>query len=186
VISRRWRLSTTRTRPYVWRKNGLVISEVQVRAVGERDVPAIAAFQTSCWQQVYRGVVPDSYLDSMDLEARTATWRARVVSGQRHVWAAWSGAAVVGVVSWTLNLSPRQVDELNTLYVSVGLHGTGLAGELLAVALGDRTARLWVFEANHRARNFYSKHGFAATGAAQPDPGTGVRELELARPATFE
>jgi len=103
-----------------------VISGVQIRTVGERDVPAVAGFQTSCWQQVYRGVVPDSYLDSMDLQSRTVTWRERVVSGQRHVAAAWSDAAVVGVVSWTADASPQQVDELNTLYVSVALHGTGL------------------------------------------------------------
>jgi GNAT superfamily N-acetyltransferase len=163
-----------------------VISGVQIRTVGERDVPAVAGFQTSCWQQVYRGVVPDSYLDSMDLQSRTVTWRERVVSGQRHVAAAWSDAAVVGVVSWTADASPQQVDELNTLYVSVALHGTGLAGELLAVALGTRAARLWVFEANNQARRFYGKHGFAATGAAQVDPGTGVWELELARPAAIE
>jgi len=131
-------------------------------------------------------VVPDSYLDSMDLQSRTVTWRERVVSGQRHVAAAWSDAAVVGVVSWTADASPQQVDELNTLYVSVALHGTGLAGELLAVALGTRAARLWVFEANNQARRFYGKHGFAATGAAQVDPGTGVWELELARPAAIE
>lgn len=136
-------------------------------------------------------MVPDSYLDSMDLQSRTVTWRERVVSGQRHVAAAGSDAAgsdaaVVGVVSWTADASPQQVDELNTLYVSVALHGTGLAGELLAVALGTRAARLWVFEANNQARRFYGKHGFAATGAAQVDPGTGVWELELARPAAIE
>ena len=149
-------------------------------AVTEQDVQAVAAFQTACWQQAYRGIVPDAFLDAMDLEVRTAAWRERVVFGRRHVVAAWDGADVIGVVSWT-TAPPNVADELNTLYVHASRFGSGLAAELLDVAVGTKPARLWVFEANHRARRFYAKHGFTATGVAQIDPDTGVNELELGR-----
>ncbi len=169
------------------RDHRAVGSGIRVQAVGEQQVPAVAAFQTACWQQAYRGIVPGAYLDAMNLERRTAGWRERVVSGLRHVVGAWDGEAVVGVVSWTTTGLPNAADELNTLYVDAAQYGSGLADDLLDVAVGAKPARLWVFEANHRARRFYARHGFLATGAAQIDPGTGVHELELARtsaPAT--
>ena len=165
------------------RDHEAVESGIRLQTVGAQHVPAVARFQTGCWQQAYRGIVPDAYLDAMDLELRTATWRERVALGLRHVVAAWDGEVVVGVVSWTTTRLPNGADELNTLYVDASRYGSGLADELLAVAVGTKPAHLWVFEANHRARRFYARHGFSATGAAQIDPGTGVHELELARTA---
>ena len=154
----------------------------RLQVVYELHVPAVAAFQTSCWQHVYRGIVADDYLDAMNLKVRTAAWRERVIAGRRQVVAAWEGTAVVGVVSWTAAALPAAADELNTLYVAAPWYGSGLAVELLHLAVGTNPARLWVFGANHRARRFYTKHGFVPTGASQDDPDTGVHEVELARP----
>ena len=152
---------------------------VVISPAGEADAEAIAAFQTRCWQEAYRGVVPDAFLDAMDQGARTDAWRLRLLRGERQIRVAWHGAAVAGVASWT----PGTVDELNTLYVGAEHRGTGLAGDLLNAAIADRPARLWVFDANPRAQAFYVKQGFVATEEVEVavDPETGLTEVRFER-----
>ena len=60
-------------------------------------------------------------------------------------------------------------------------HGTGIADDLRAVAVGDRAAYLWVLEGNDRAQAFYQRHGFVDEGGRKPEPDTGVVEIRMAR-----
>ena len=65
---------------------------------------------------------------------------------------------------------------LHGLYVLPEAWGTGVAARLLARAVdaigqaGERRARLWVLEENHRARRFYEKHGWYADGSTREVP----------------
>ena len=62
--------------------------------------------------------------------------------------------------------APVRDRELWSIYVRASEYGSGLAGRLLeAVLPGQEPAELWVFEANARARRFYSRHGFEPDGA---------------------
>lgn len=61
--------------------------------------------------------------------------------------------------------------ELARFYVDAAWHGQGLAQTLMAAALdqcaaqGARTLWLGVWERNHRALRFYTKHGFVDVGS---------------------
>lgn len=151
-----------------------------IRRAGIDDVEVIARFQTHCWEQTYRGLVPDSYLDHTTWRVRSVRWQERVAGGARHVWVAeLVGAQLVGVASTTHSPTdhpdlPRL--ELNSIYVDAAAHGTGIAAELLTAAIADQPAHLWVFTANLRAQRFYAKHGFNATGETCLDPGTSLVE----------
>jgi diamine N-acetyltransferase len=63
--------------------------------------------------------------------------------------------------------------ELKRIYVLERAHGGGLAGELMARALGDaralgkRRMLLGVYGGNRRAQRFYEKQGFAVAGTRQ-------------------
>ncbi|ANS78627.1 GCN5-related N-acetyltransferase [Serinicoccus hydrothermalis] len=78
---------------------------------------------------------------------------------------------------------PPTPHQLFTLNVAPELHGTGLAQELLARALGDRAAYLWVARGNDRAVRFYEQQGFAPDGTEGLDGHEGVVELRMVRPA---
>ena len=78
-------------------------SGVRVRAPAAPDLPAIAEFQTACWREAYRGVVPQEYLDRITVADREARWRERLVSGARHGAVAELGESVAGVASWGLS-----------------------------------------------------------------------------------
>jgi GNAT superfamily N-acetyltransferase len=150
----------------------------QLRPAQVGDIAEIARFQTNCWREAYRGIVPDSYLDRFTVSDREQLWRDRLESGARNIAIAEQYGDVVGVASWDDNARPR---ELSSLYVAADQRGTGLAAQLLNHAIGTNTAYLWVFEQNPRAQAFYRKHGFTFDGTRQIDPGTGIWELRFAR-----
>lgn len=155
----------------------------EIRDATSSDVLAIAAFQTACWREAYRGLVPDAYLDSVGEGDRERRWRERLTTGARAAAVAWAGGQVVGVVSW--GTAERGVPELElkSLYVGADHRGSGVAARLVERALGAAPAQLWVFEDNPRARAFYAKLGFRHDGSRQVDPDTGVPEVRLVRSA---
>jgi GNAT superfamily N-acetyltransferase len=105
-----------------------------------------------------------------DEEVRS--WFERVVLPDREVWVAAVDGAIVGV----LVLDGEWLDQL---YVEPGWSGRGVGSELLAVAKRQRPAglRLWTFEANVRARRFYERHGFVATGSTDGDNEEGAPDV---------
>ncbi|NTW40597.1 MAG: hypothetical protein HGA44_12045, partial [Cellulomonadaceae bacterium] len=118
----------------------------EVRAATAADVRSIAEFQTDCWREAYRNVVPSSYLDRVDVDDREIRWRERVVAGTRQVAVGQVGDTLAGVVSWGTSAEPGVPPlELKSLYVAAAQHGTGVAATLLKHALGDAPAHLWVF-----------------------------------------
>ncbi|MDU0366618.1 GNAT family N-acetyltransferase [Microbacterium sp. KSW4-17] len=147
------------------------------------DAGAIAQFQTSAWEQTYRGVVPDRFLGGMDAAASAARWSERLASGGRRAFTASLGERLVAVASTTRSdpqLSLPEL-ELNTLYLLPEVQGTGLADRMLDAAIGDEAAHLLVFRANSRAHGFYRRHGFAPVGEILIDPGTGLAEQRWVR-----
>ena len=170
------------------------MTTVLLRAAVVPDVAAIAEFQTACWREAYRGLVPQEYLDRVGAAERAARWQKRLVSGAREVAVAVTGGEVgvgeqagvgeqvVGVVSWGWpDPEARPALELMSLYVGAGQRGTGLAARLLEYAIGRESAYLWVFSGNQRAGAFYRKHGFRADGGRATDPDTGLAEERFAR-----
>src|SRR4051794_5094079 len=73
--------------------------------------------------------------------------------------------------------------ELYVINLLARAHGTGLADALLARALGDRAAYLWVAEGNHRAIGFYRRHGFSDDGGRSAHPPTDTTEIRMWRSA---
>lgn len=151
-------------------------------AVG--DAERIGRFQTRCWDQAYRGLVPDSYLESTTWQVRAFRWRDRIASGARHVWLARLDTELVGVASTAIIPADRSDLpglELCSIYVDEMAHGRGVAAELLYAAIADNPAHLWVFALNIRAQRFYAKHRFNATTEARVDPETGIEEVRWVR-----
>jgi GNAT superfamily N-acetyltransferase len=154
----------------------------RVRAVTASDVPSIADFQTTCWREAYRGVVPQEYLDRVGVEDRERRWGERLASGTRHIALAEIGTAVVGVISWGLaDVDDAPALELMSLYVAADQRGTGLAVTLTHRAVAGSPAHLWVFEDNPRAKRFYGKRGFRFDGHRRVDPDTGLWEQRFVR-----
>jgi GNAT superfamily N-acetyltransferase len=176
---------------------------VDVRAASPSDAAAIAAVQVRAWQWAYRGLVPDSYLDAMSIDDRTARWR----QGLEHLEAGRTFYLIAGerAAAGFVGIGPSRDEDTGTgtgevyaIYVEPASIGTGLGHALLRHAedelrlRGFSTAILWVLEGNTRARRFYERHAWRPDGTSKTqdafDVGADLREVryrrDLTRPRT--
>jgi ribosomal protein S18 acetylase RimI-like enzyme len=148
-----------------------------VRRAEPQDAPAVALVHVASWRQAYRGLLPQEYLNSLSVEARTTTWVKAFsqLPGQ-------SSTTLVGELDGQIVgfacVGPSRDDDRDTATAELwGLyldpahwgagHGRTLHTEALDVARasGTTAATLWVLTTNQRARNFYERQGWAADGA---------------------
>jgi hypothetical protein len=62
-----------------------------VRRAEPQDAPAVARVHVASWRQAYRGLLPQEYLDSLSIEARTTTWAKPSVGRPTKPRPLWSG-----------------------------------------------------------------------------------------------
>ncbi|WP_433295532.1 N-acetyltransferase family protein [Actinoplanes sp. CA-030573] len=161
-------------------------SPLTVRPARVQDVARMARVLVRCWQETYRGLMPDAVLDDPGLPAaRERFWTAALTDERyrenRAAVAEREGELIGVAMSGPPLDSPAPwARQLYVLYVLTAHHGTG-AGEALlrAVIAATESAALWVADPNPRAQAFYRKHGFAADGTAQV--ADGVREIRMVR-----
>jgi GNAT superfamily N-acetyltransferase len=149
---------------------------VVVRQANALDADAIAQVQVSSWRAAYRGLVPDAFLDNMDVDERAGRWREGIrdqPGGQVTHLAEVDGVAG-GFGAQGRCRDPDAtagVGELYAIYVSPGFWRRGVGRTLHAACVdsmrgsGYEEARLWVLEANVQARMFYEQLGWWWDGA---------------------
>ena len=139
-----------------------------------------------CWQETYRGLMPDAVLDDPGFPAARERFWTAALTDERYrthrVAVAEQDGELIGVAM----LSGPPLDhgawarQLYVLYVYAAAHGTGAGPALLeAVVDPEESVALWVAEPNPRAQAFYRKHGFVADGTAQVEGG--VLEIRMVR-----
>jgi GNAT superfamily N-acetyltransferase len=152
----------------------------------------IAAVHVGTWDRAYRGLLPDEYLDAMDVARWTDGWR-RSLTGERRPGAATLVAVdedgrVVGfadVVPSRDDGAASHTAEVTSLYVTPSAWGTGAGRALMAAAVdrlrenGFRSATLWVLRGNERARRFYERAGWSPDGAEKDDVVAGATVTEV-------
>jgi len=145
------------------------------------DAADIVRINVHCWQQAYTGIIPQDILDAMDVAERTPRYRRYMAGHRAHeTLLATDPAGTAGYVHFGPYRDGDHLDratgEVVAIYVDPPRWGTG-AGRFLMQAALDRLAgrgwaevRLWVLEANHPARGFYARLGFAPDGARASYP----------------
>lgn len=149
------------------------------------DLEEMGRVHVQVWREAYAGLMPADYLAALDPTVAPRRWRSRIEEPAEGLsW--WIARDDEGIVGLTTSGTPRDEDapvplELYAINVLRRAHGTGLADDLLARAIGESPAYLWVLEGNARAIAFYRRHGFADEGGRKPEPGTGTTEIRMAR-----
>ena len=119
------------------------------------------------WQEAYRGIVSDRYLDTMTVEATTA--RARNFPDNTLV--AKDKDKVVGFAVYgpSRDEDLKDAGEIDAIYVLSEYYGRKVGYRLMNEAISRlseyNTILLWVGEKNERAINFYHKYGFEFDGS---------------------
>lgn len=144
---------------------------IAIRKARRADTDAMARVLLCCWRTSYRGIVPDSHLDSMTLAERKGNilrefdWMRE--RADRTFLVAEVAGEVVGFAGGGKERGGRPgfEGELYAIYVAPGSRRTGVGRALLARLAGwladEGFARmlLWTFEDNAPAQRFYEALG---------------------------
>jgi ribosomal protein S18 acetylase RimI-like enzyme len=157
-----------------------------VRPARVEDVVQMARVHQRCWQETYRGLMPDAVLDDPGFVAgRERFWTAALTDprySRNRVAVADRDGELIGIAMSgpALDAGATWARQLYVLYVQAADHGTGAGPALLAAVVDPReSAALWVADPNPRAQAFYRKHGFEVDGASQVDGG--IQEIRMTR-----
>jgi len=142
-----------------------------VRRATIADAGSIARIDVLAWQEAYRGVVPDEYLDGLSIAQSESQWIQRLNSGEPEVFVAEDSHGVIGRVHLGATRdkdAPPGTGEIYGVNVlpSRWSKGAGRAlcwhGQQRLAELGFSRVTLWVLEANDRAMRLYEHLGFSA------------------------
>lgn len=151
------------------------LSEIKVRAAKREDAPRIAHVHIKSWQETYRGLMPDSYIDnleSLEGKRRLEFWESNLSNeeGRRSTWVAQKDDAlakeIVGFVSVgrTRDQLPISDGEIYAIYLLKLYHGQGVgrllfeSGITLLKEMEMKSAALWVAKGN-KTEGFYRHLG---------------------------
>lgn len=141
------------------------------------DAATIARVRAESWRATYRGIVPDAYLDGIDVD-EWAVRQRRAMEQQPADLVALVAEVRGDVVGWVVGGPNRDATyhytgELYAIYLLPEYQRVGI-GTQLTVAIAQWLASqefdsmiLWVLEANHPARRFYEAIGGVLCGSRQ-------------------
>jgi GNAT superfamily N-acetyltransferase len=141
------------------------------------DAYALAEIHVLAWQVAYRGLLPDSLLDSLTAADRLPRWRERLAETSSRVLVAEldgqaAGWLVIGLQR-DKDLDAQRVAEIYAVYVRPDSWRHGCGAALMARAKaelrrqGFAEATLWTLRSNQRAIRFYEAQGFWPDGASK-------------------
>jgi GNAT superfamily N-acetyltransferase len=173
------------------------MNTLAVRRATAGDAPGIARVRIDSWRTTYRGMIPDAYLDGMQLEASVALWDRVLTAGPNttSVFVSDHGREIVGFACGTMLKEPKHGfdAELAAVYLRRDFQRVGLGRRLVGAIVDAQRAHgatallTWVIAGNKGARAFYEGLGgelfveqpFQWDGMDLVEAGYGWRDLCL-------
>jgi len=165
------------------------MNQVLIRRASLDDEVGLAQVHIQSWQEAYKGLIPQDYLDQLpsELERRIIAWKGSLANPERWIFVAESTHGIVGFVLFG---PPRDQNksgfvELGAIYLMASEKGQGIGYSLLSAGftlmkdLGFKRAYCWVLE-NNPTIKFYERSGAAYSGQMKDDEIGGKKFKELA------
>lgn len=135
---------------------------MQIRQATVNDAEAIATVHVSAWQETYRGIIPDDYLNQLSTEKRAATWRESLVDGL--VFVAVDAKGLIGFAHGKQKQTESTEGELSAIYLLRPYQGRGIGRTLVNHVVRQLeehgvTSLVIAVLADNPARHFYERLG---------------------------
>lgn len=138
---------------------------INIRTAKLKDAAQIATVHIESWRTTYRGIVADTFLDSMDVEAKTKFWKNALAGNCDHIFVAEEGENIVGFAIVGKSRDSNEYEsELFAIYILKEYQKAKLGSQLLAAvavylqSLGQNSTYVWVLEEN-QSKHFYERLG---------------------------
>jgi ribosomal protein S18 acetylase RimI-like enzyme len=166
--------------------------DILIRKATPQDASNIANVHIISWQETYRGIAPQHFLDSLNTGVRTTEWSSRLEKAECNAFVAILKGQLCGFIDG--GLAHKKIEDFDAEFYSVNVHpamkGLGIGRLMmrrLAEALraeGFRKAIVWVL-ADNSSRRFYEHLGaqevgksiLSVGGADLPEIGYGWQDL---------
>lgn len=171
-----------------------------IRSVAVDDAEAIASVHVTAWKVAYEGIIPQAFLDALDITERAGHWRS-ILTGEITApnvprptdFVVEDSSGLVGFANvgrFRGRPDDLEAGELWAMYVHPDAWGTGAGDALMdetideLIRMGVTTAYLWVLEGNGRARRFYERHGWTSDDVSETFDANGsqIPEVRYSRP----
>jgi GNAT superfamily N-acetyltransferase len=192
-IQRRRRVRQCTRGPWLRQRAPATQASRVIRPAAPDDALAVARVHVRAWQVAYRGLIAQSYLDSLKPEIWAAKYALhRAGPGSPTTLVAVDGETVCGIAMF----GPYRGEELPNdgellaIYVDPEYWHTGVGRQLIVATreglrrAGFTEAALWVLDENSRARRFYERDRWALDGGRQTKTlaGAQLNEVRYRRP----
>ena len=158
------------------------MSVATIRRALPDDAEAFSACHLACWREAYENLWGSERFAEFDPARLAIRRRKEIESGVADHFMAEQDGEVIGIAiaGPSRDDNPPVERELYAIYLRQGHQGSGIADELLAAAIGDGPALLWVYRDNPRASAFYVHHEFIPDGNEKIDS-AGILEIRMVR-----
>lgn len=155
-----------------------------IRKCTSDDAEGRGSVHYQSWQETYRGLMPDEFLDELDQKELIQ----RAKDSPNNSFVAVVDNKIVGFCSYLSEcrdfVSIKPSSEIVALYVLKTHQGFGIGKDLVKAVineLANDNLVLYVLDGNNRAINFYKHLGFSFTGISmvQQVSGEVIKELEM-------
>jgi ribosomal protein S18 acetylase RimI-like enzyme len=149
--------------------------DTTLRRARPADAPELTRIHVAAWRKAYRGIVPESTLQSFTVEGRTERFCTFLAEDSAETYIAEHESRAVGFLTLgacrDADVQGGSTGEIWGIYILPEYWRRGFGkylceqGQSLLASRGFKIAALWVLEANNRARRFYEAMGFFPDGS---------------------
>lgn len=153
---------------------------ITIRKVLYEEAYNYAVNHIACWQDAYKGIIPDDYLESMSAQIEKRTeWNRQALSdpGDCEYLCVTYDSDMIGRLVFSKcrdeDKNETNTGEIHAIYLLADYWGKGYGRQMMDYAIAElKRARyeeviVWVLEKNNRARLFYEKCGFTLDGTSK-------------------
>ncbi len=145
-----------------------MISQFQIRLASLNDAGAIALIHIEGWQNAYRGLIPQNYLDNLNISERQQLWQKWLdpFQSNQKTFVVETKNEILGFSSFGPSRDSSNLGEIYAIYVAPQWWRHGLGHQLLTASVATlkednyQEAILWVLSKNERAIRFYQQAGW--------------------------
>lgn len=144
---------------------------IKIEPMTVNDSKSVAEIHTQSWQSAYKGIIPQEFLDAIDVKKREENWARGIIKdpGLIRLVAKDDNGSIIGFLCGLHNRdkNPKIDGELWAIYVYPEQTKRGVGKLLFNSFVNELRKRsfskmnVWVLEKNSIARIFYEKMGGA-------------------------
>jgi ribosomal protein S18 acetylase RimI-like enzyme len=165
---------------------------MDIRRATPDDAAALARLHVDSWRTAYRGLVPQSHLDSLNYDRRARRFRESLARHAEETYLAEQDGDILGFLTLggcrDEDVGQEAAGEIWGIYLAPKHWRKGIGrllcryGERILRSRGCRLATLWVLAGNEEARRFYEAMGYEADGATRTlTPGAPLEAVRYRR-----